>query len=44
VRIGKIGKKIWRQKISKITFFSCLLRNGGSDKIWSKQRRGMVEP
>jgi len=44
----KIGKN-WKEKFGdrrfkKITFFSCLLRNGGSDKIWSKQRRGMVEP
>jgi hypothetical protein len=41
-------EKNWKEKLetedSKITFFSCLLRNGGSDKIWSKQRRGMVEP
>ena len=40
--------KNWKEKLetedSKITFFSCLLRNGGSDKNWSKQRRGMVEP
>ena len=40
--------KNWKENLetedSKITFFSCLLRNGGSDKIWSKQRRGMVEP
>lgn len=39
-KIGKIGDR----RFKKITFFSCLLRNGGSDKIWSKQRRGMVEP
>ncbi len=43
----KIGKN-WKEKLetedSKITFFSCLLRKGGSDKSWSKQRRGMVEP
>jgi hypothetical protein len=41
-------EKNWKEKLetedSKITFFSCLLRNGGSDKNWSKQRRGMVEP
>jgi hypothetical protein len=41
-------EKNWKEKLetedSKITFFSCLLRNGGSDKSWSKQRRGMVEP
>ncbi len=40
----KNWKKIWRQKIQKITFVSCLLRKGVSDKSWSKQRRGMVEP
>ena len=40
-------EKNWKEKLetedSKITFMSCLLRNGGGDKIWSKQRRGMVE-
>ena len=47
----KINLKIWKKlerkletEDSKITFFSCLLRNGGSNKNWSKQRRGMVEP
>ena len=33
----KLWKKNWKEKLetedSKITFFSCLLRNGGSDKI-----------
>ena len=29
----KIGKKKLETEDSKITFFSCLLRNGGSDKI-----------
>ena len=45
LKIGKkFGKKIGDRRFKKITFFSCLLRNGGSDKNWSKQRRGMVEP
>ncbi len=43
----KIGKKNWRKigdRRFKNNVLSCLLRNGGSDKVWSKQRRGMVEP
>jgi len=40
----KLERKIGDRRFKKITFFSCLLRNGGSDKNWSKQRRGMVEP
>ena len=38
-KIGKIGDRRFKNNV-----LSCLLRNGGRDKNWSKQRRGMVEP